>query len=88
MANIKSAQKRVRQTKVRTERNKSIKTRVRSAHRKLAEAITAGDDKVATEAYKGYASAVDKAYKGNLFHRNKAANLKSKAAKSLQSKTA
>ena len=88
MANIKSAQKRVRQTKVRTERNKSIKSRVRSAHRKLEEALTAGDDKLTSEAYKEYSSSVDKAYKSNLFHRNKAANLKSKAAKALQTKSA
>jgi len=88
MANIKSAQKRVRQTKTRTERNKTIKSRVRSSFRKLQDTIKDGSDEDVLTAIKSYSSSVDKAYKNNIFHKNKAANLKSKAAKAAKAKSA
>jgi len=88
MANIKSAQKRVRQTKVRTERNKAVKTRVRSAFRNLQESIEAGKADDIKTALSSYTSQVDKAYKNNLFHKNKAANLKAKAAKAAKAVSA
>jgi len=43
MANHKSAQKRIRQTKIRTERNRYYKTRVKSIVRDLNEAIASKD---------------------------------------------
>ena len=81
MANNKSALKRIRQTKRRTDRNKTLKTQVKSLKKKTADAAAAGKTEDAQEAMKAYTSVLDKAVKKNLFHKNKAANLKSKASK-------
>lgn len=43
MANHKSAQKRIRQTKVRTERNRYYKTKLKNMVRALREALEAKD---------------------------------------------
>jgi small subunit ribosomal protein S20 len=83
MANHKSALKRVRQTEVRTERNRAAKSRIKTLRKKAQSAILAGDKAAAATALSEYASTVDKAAKTNLIHPNKAANLKSKAAKAL-----
>lgn len=52
MANHKSAQKRIRQTKTRTERNRYYKTRIKNMTRDLSEAITAKDLNKAQEVFK------------------------------------
>jgi small subunit ribosomal protein S20 len=83
MANTKSALKRVRQTEVRTERNRADKTRMKTLRKKTLAAIAAGDKPAASTAASTFASALDKAAKRNLIHPNKAANLKSKTAKAL-----
>ncbi len=85
MANTKSALKRVRQTEVRTERNRADKTRMKTLRKKTLSAVAAGDAPTAASAASTYASALDKAAKRNLIHPNKAANLKSKTAKALAS---
>ncbi|HEX7388542.1 MAG TPA: 30S ribosomal protein S20 [Acidiphilium sp.] len=51
MANIASAQKRIRQTERRTARNKARRSRVHSFVRKIEEAITGGDHAVAAAAF-------------------------------------
>ncbi|MDE8345989.1 MAG: 30S ribosomal protein S20 [Acidocella sp.] len=50
MANIASAQKRIRQTEKRTARNKARKSRVHGAIRKVEEAVSAGDKTAALAA--------------------------------------
>ena len=52
MANIASAQKRIRQTLKRTARNKARKSRVHSFVRKIEEAVAAGDKAAAQDAFK------------------------------------
>lgn len=52
MANIASAQKRIRQTLKRTARNKARKSRVHGAIRKVEEAVAAGDKALAAEAFR------------------------------------
>ncbi len=52
MANHKSAQKRIRQTKTRTERNRYYKTRIKNIVRNLREAVAAKDVAKAQEALK------------------------------------
>lgn len=79
MANNPSALKRVRQIETRTLRNRVVKTRVKSLRKKIDEAVEKGDRESIDKAIAAYSSAVDRAAKKNLFHRNKAANLKSKA---------
>ncbi len=80
MANNPSALKRVRQIQTRTLRNKSIKTRVKTLRKMVDAAIATGEKPAIDQALANYSSAVDRAAKNNLFHRNKAANLKKKAA--------
>jgi small subunit ribosomal protein S20 len=52
MANIASAQKRIRQTVVRTARNKARKSRVHGAIRKVEEAIASGNKDAALAAFR------------------------------------
>ena len=52
MANHKSALKRVRQTKKRTERNRFFKTRMKNMIKAVREAVEAGDKEKAVEALK------------------------------------
>ncbi|MBM3863722.1 MAG: 30S ribosomal protein S20 [Verrucomicrobia bacterium] len=83
MANHKSSLKRARQTVVRTERNRAVKTRIKTLRKKTLAAVAAGDKAAAAESASEFASAVDKAAKRSVIHANKAANLKSKTAKAL-----
>ena len=52
MANIASAQKRIRQTVKRTARNKARKSRVHGAIRKIEEAVASGDKEAAQTAFR------------------------------------
>ena len=52
MANIASAEKRIRQTVKRTARNKARKSRVHTALRKVEEAVESGDKAAAQEAFR------------------------------------
>jgi small subunit ribosomal protein S20 len=83
MAHTKSAQKRIRQTEVRTERNRAAKSRIRTLRKNFLAAVSAGDTSATSVAASLLSSAVDKAAKSNLIHKNKAANIKSKAAKAM-----
>ena len=80
MANTKSALKRDRQTKRRTERNRAAKSRIKTLRRKVDEAAQGGKDDEVKTALSELSSVVDKAAKRGVIHGNKAANLKSKAA--------
>jgi small subunit ribosomal protein S20 len=81
MANTKSAEKRTRQNITRTQRNKSVKTRVKNTRKAAVEAIASGDKKTAAAKVSALASAADKAVKSGVIHKNKANRLKSRAAK-------
>jgi small subunit ribosomal protein S20 len=52
MANHKSAMKRIKQTKVKTERNRFYRTRIKNMTRAVQEAVEAGDVAKAQEAFK------------------------------------
>ncbi|RXK12580.1 30S ribosomal protein S20 [Halarcobacter mediterraneus] len=52
MANHKSAEKRARQTKVRTERNRFYKTRIKNVTKNVLTAIETADKEKAVEAMK------------------------------------
>ncbi len=52
MANHKSAQKRVRQTKVKTERNRFYRTRMKNITKAVREAVEAKDVQKANDAFK------------------------------------
>ena len=88
MANSKSALKRVRQIERRTDRNKGLRTRVKSLRKKSVEAAQAGNTDEAQSTLREFASAVDRAQKNGVFHKNKAANLKSKTVKAVKAASA
>lgn len=80
MANTKSALKRVRQTERRTERNRAAKSRLKTLRKKVATATESGKAEEISSALNEFASAVDRAAKSSLIHKNAASRLKSKAA--------
>ena len=61
MANIKSAKKRILVNETRAARNKAIKSRVKTAMKKVDAAVAAKDKAVANEALKAAISEINKA---------------------------
>ena len=82
MANHKSAKKRIRQTETRRVHNKYYAKTTRNALRILH---ASEDNKEAAELLPKVEAMIDKLAKKNIIHKNKAANLKSKAAKKVAS---
>lgn len=82
MAHHLSAKKRIRQTEARRVRNKYYARTARNAVKKLRETT---DKKEASDKYSEVVSMLDKLAKDNVIHKNKAANLKSKLAKHVNS---
>ena len=80
MANTKSALKRVRQTKVRTARNRAIKSSVKLARKNALAAIESGDKDAAEKAYNLFASAADNAAKFGAIHKRTASRVKGRMA--------
>ncbi|WP_395657755.1 30S ribosomal protein S20 [Nocardioides sp.] len=81
MANIKSQIKRNKQNEKRHERNKSVKTGLKSAVRKFREAAAAGDKETAEALGREASKKLDKAASKGVIHKNQAANRKSAIAK-------
>jgi small subunit ribosomal protein S20 len=81
VANIKSQIKRNRQNLVRHERNKSVKTGLKSAVRRFRELAEAGDKDAAVAAARDASRKLDKAASKGVIHKNQAANRKSAIAK-------
>jgi small subunit ribosomal protein S20 len=81
MANIKSQIKRNKQNEVARERNKAVKTGLKSAIRKFKELAAAGDKDAALEQAKLALKKLDKAASKGVIHKNQAANRKSSIAK-------
>ncbi|CUR54221.1 30S ribosomal protein S20 [metagenome] len=80
MANIKSQIKRNRQNEAAHERNKAVKTGLKSAVRKFRE-LAEGDDKAAAQAAARTATKkLDQAASKGVIHKNQAANRKSAIA--------
>lgn len=83
MANIKSAIKRIDIAKKNTERNKSVKSEVKSSIRNFKELMEAGDTDKAREAFKTVDKKLKKAVKTGVMHQNKASRTLSQMAKML-----
>ncbi|MGM0384972.1 MAG: 30S ribosomal protein S20 [Actinomycetota bacterium] len=81
MANIKSQIKRIRTNEKARQRNKSVKSELKTHVRRVREAIEAGDKETATTALEKASRKLDKAVSKGVIHRNQAANRKSKLAK-------
>ncbi len=81
MANIKSQIKRNKTNKKAQERNKAVKSELKTAIRATREAAVAGDKEKATAALRLAAKKIDKAASKGVIHKNQAANRKSAIAK-------
>ena len=77
MANIKSQIKRNKQNHAAHERNKSVKSALKTAVRKFREAAASGDADQAKKAAADASRAPDKAASKGVIHKNQAANRKS-----------
>ena len=81
MANIKSQIKRNRQNEAAHERNKSVRSALKTAVRRFHEAVEAGDVEKAKALATDAGKKLDKAASKGVIHQNQAANRKSAVAK-------
>ena len=81
MANIKSQIKRIKTNLKAQERNRAVKSELKTAVRRTREAIAAGDKAVAQAALTTATKKLDKAVSKGVIHENQAANRKSSMAK-------
>ena len=81
MANIKSQIKRNKQNEKARQRNKAVKSSLKTAARSLREAADSGDADKASEALRAAYVKLDKAVSKGIIHKNQAANRKSALAK-------
>lgn len=79
MANTKSASKRARQTSVRSLRNRSVLTRLR----KMQKGVSGAEAKPEAKNVQAMISAIDKAAKRGIIHRNAAKRRKARLNRSL-----
>jgi small subunit ribosomal protein S20 len=81
VANIKSQIKRNKQNEKARQRNKAVKSELKTSVRKFREAADAGNVEEATLAMRTAATKLDKAASKGVIHKNQAANRKSAIAK-------
>jgi len=84
MANTKSASKRARQTTVRSLRNLSVLTRLR----KMQKGISSSGAQPEANSVRAMISAIDKAAKRGIIHKNAANRRKARLNRSLMAKPA
>jgi small subunit ribosomal protein S20 len=80
LANIKSAKKRILVTRTKAERNKAIRSGVKTAIKKVDAAVAAQDKAAATAALTAATSAINKATSKGVYHKNTAARKISRLA--------
>jgi small subunit ribosomal protein S20 len=81
MANIKSQIKRNRQNEKRGERNKTVRTALKTSTKKVRVAVAAGEADEAMAQQREAARALDKAVAKGIVHKRTAARRKSRLAK-------
>jgi len=87
MPNIKQQKKRMRQDIVRTERNRDLRSRVRTYIKKARSAIEAGGSQdELNEIVKRACSAIDRAATKGVMHKNAASRKKSSLQRAVSSK--
>lgn len=85
MANIKSAKKRVLVNQKKADRNKSIKSAVKTSIKKVEAAVVAKDKEAAVTALANAISTIDKAATKGVYHKNNAARKVSRVSKAVNS---
>jgi len=83
MANIKSQIKRNRQNEAARQRNKAVRSALKTKTKQFEQAVEIGDTESAAEALSAVNKAYDQAAAKGVVHRSKAANKKSRLAKRL-----
>ncbi len=83
MANLRSAIKRIRQTKKRTPRNSAVRSRARTFVKKATHLLSEGRLEEASQAALQAISALDRAVTKGVLHGNNAARRKSRLMKKL-----
>lgn len=83
MANIKSAKKRVIVNRTKAERNKAIKSEVKTAIKKVDAAIAANDKEAAKAALLTATSTIDKATSKGVYHKNTSSRKVSRLAQAV-----
>jgi len=80
VANTKSAEKAARQAEKHRARNVALRSRMRSAIRKVNDAIAGGDAKQAQDHYREAQPTIDTLVNKRIIHRNQASRHKSRLA--------
>jgi len=88
MANIPSVAKRARQSIRRAARNKSVTSSLKTAQKRVSSALASGDLAAAKAEFVNYSSALDKAAKRGVIHKNSADRRKGVVNRALSAKKA
>jgi small subunit ribosomal protein S20 len=80
MANIKSVRKRARQALVRRDHNMALRTEVRTAMKKVAKAVAAGNKEAAAISLRESQQVIDRIVAKGVMHRNAGGRHKSRLA--------
>ncbi len=84
MPNTASAKKELRKSRSRRLRNRAQRSTLRSAIKKVRNAIAAEDRDAAEQAFRAAVKMLDQAAAKNLIHRNTAARTKSRLSKAVR----
>jgi small subunit ribosomal protein S20 len=85
LANIKSAAKRARQAEGRRQHNVALRSRMRTAIKKVQKAAADGNAEQATSLYKEAVPQIDRMVSKGIIHKNNAARTKSRLSKRIKS---
>lgn len=83
MANIKSAKKRILVNRTKAERNKSIRSAVKTSIKKVEAAVAKNDKEAAVNALGAATATINKAASKGVYHKNNAARKVSRLAKAV-----
>ncbi len=83
MANIKSAKKRIEVAQIRTDRNKAVKSGVKTAMKKVFAAVEAGDKETAKTELTNATKAIEMAASKGVYHKNNVARKVSRLSKAV-----
>lgn len=83
MANIKSAKKRILVNRTKADRNKAIKTRVKTAMKKVYAAVAAGDKDAAKAELSSATRVIEMAGSKGVYHKNNVAHKVSRISKAV-----
>jgi small subunit ribosomal protein S20 len=84
MANTASARKRARQSETRRQHNASLRSELRTAVKRVKQAIQGGDKAAAQNVYLRAVSTIDSIADKDIIHKNKAARHKSRLSAAIK----